>query len=163
MALTLPGQLAVQFSLLCSLLLMVVWGCRENNQGSPPNLDTPTAIQFDGASYTLISHGKPYYIKGAGGISNFAQLKAAGGNSIQIWDDIDAGQILNEAQRLGLTVMFGLWVEREMENFDYDNSAAVERQYQRIQRIILKYRDHPALLMWCMGNEWAQGADNVKL
>jgi hypothetical protein len=59
--------------------------------------------------------------------------------------------------------MFGLWVEREMENFDYDNPAAVERQYQRIQRIILKYRDHPALLMWCMGNEWAQGADNVKV
>ena len=138
-------------------------GCKKANQRVTGNLDAPTAIQFNGKQYTLIRNGKPYFIKGAGGVSNFAQLKAAGGNSIRIWDDVDAGPILDEAQRLGLTVMFGLWVEREMESFDYDDPAAVERQYQRIQRIILKYRNHPALLMWCMGNEWAQGADNVKV
>jgi hypothetical protein len=149
--------------LLASLLLTLVGGCNKSKQQSLNNLDAPTAIQFDGKAYTLIRQGKPYFIKGAGGVSNLQQLKEAGGNSVRIWDDVDAGQLLDEAQRLGLTVMFGIWVEREMESFDYDDQAAVERQYQRIRKIILKYRTHPALLMWCMGNEWAQEADNVKV
>lgn len=160
---TLLWTVSIRIGLLTTCVLGLMWGCKKAHPGSFNNLDAPTAIQYDGTTYTLIRHGKPYFIKGAGGVSNFEQLKAAGGNSIRIWDDVDAEQILDEAQRLGLTVMFGIWVEREMESFDYDDQAAVDRQYQRVQKIILKYRHHPALLMWCMGNEWAQGADNVKV
>ncbi|GAB2575366.1 glycoside hydrolase family 2 TIM barrel-domain containing protein [Spirosoma areae] len=96
-------------------------------------------------------------------MSHFEELKACGGNSIRVWDDIDAGRILDEAHGLGLTVMFGLWVERELEGFDYDDQTAVERQYKRIRKTVLKYRDHPALLMWCVGNEWALEAHNFKV
>lgn len=123
----------------------------------------PTELRCDGGIYQLLRYGEPYFIKGAGGISHFGQLQACGGNSIRIWDDADAEQILDEAHRLGLTVMLGLWVEREMEGFDYDNQAAVARQYERIRKTVLKYRNHPALLLWCVGNEWAQGANNFKV
>ena len=154
-----------QIPRLALLLLALVAGCDGSNRQKPTATaqSAPTAIRFNGQSYELYWHGKPYYIKGAGGVSHLAQLKACGGNSVRVWDDIDAKRILDEAQRLGLTVMLGLWVEREMEGFDYDNQAAVEHQYRRIRKIVLKYRNHPALLMWCVGNEWALEADNFKV
>lgn len=127
------------------------------------NPKAPTAIRFNGTTYELLRYGKPYFIKGAGGNSHFEELKAAGGNSIRVWDDIDAGRILDEAQALNLTIMFGLWVEREMEGFNYNDQSAVERQYERIRKTVLKYRNHPALLMWCVGNEWSQEANNFKV
>ncbi len=110
----------------------------------------PTSIVSSDSGYQLLRYGKPYFIKGAGGISHLEELAACGGNSIRVWDDVDAGRILDEAHKLGLTVMLGLWVEREMEGFDYDDRAAVERQYKRIRKTILRYRNHPALLMWCV-------------
>lgn len=123
----------------------------------------PTSIQYDGRSYKLIRYGKPYFIKGAGGVTHLDKIKACGGNSVRIWDDLEAGPILSQAHTLGLTVLFGLWVEREMEGFDYNDQAAVDRQYERIRKIVLKYRNHPALLMWCVGNEWAMGANNFRV
>lgn len=147
--------------------LCILSGCQDTQQKRPatdnPNVLTPTSVRFNGTSYELLRYGKPYFIKGAGGVSHFEDLKACGGNSIRIWDDIDAGRILDEAQALGLTVMFGLWVEREMEGFDYDDQAAVERQYERIRKTVIKYRNHPALLFWCVGNEWALNAKNFKV
>lgn len=145
--------------------LLALSSCQDTQQKRPvtTNPAAPTAIRFNGKSYELLRHGKPYYIKGAGGVSHFEELKACGGNSIRLWDDIDAGRILDEAQALGLTVMFGLWVEREMEGFDYDDHAAVERQYERIRKTVQKYRNHPALLLWCVGNEWALEAKNFKV
>ncbi|QMW05468.1 glycoside hydrolase family 2 TIM barrel-domain containing protein [Spirosoma foliorum] len=123
----------------------------------------PTSIQRNGQSYQLLRFGKPYFIKGAGGVSHLAQLKACGGNSIRIWDDLEAESILDQSQKLGLTVFFGLWVERELEGFDYDDQTAVDRQFERIRKIVLKYRNHPALLMWCVGNEWAMEASNFRV
>lgn len=122
----------------------------------------PTAIRSTGSGYELLRYGKPYFIEGAGGVRYFDRLKACGGNSIRVWDDNDADRILNEAQRLGLTVMLGLWVERESEGFDYDNAEAIDRQRERIRKIVLKYRNHPALLMWCAGNEVGLHATNLK-
>ena len=119
-----------------------------------------TAIGHVGKSYVLLRHGRPYFIQGAGGKSQFERLKTCGGNSIRIWDDLDAEQILSQAQRLDLTVNFGLWVGKESDGFDYHDQEAVDKQYEQIRKTVLKYRNHPALLMWCIGNEWAQDANN---
>lgn len=151
------------------LLCVSVSSCTTNfsdsstsRQAASPG-SKPTEIIKTGQSYQLLRYGKPYFIQGAGGVSHLPQLKACGGNSVRIWDDLEAGPILDKAQQLGLTVLFGLWVEREMEGFDYNDQAAVDRQYERVRRIVLKYRNHPALLMWCVGNEWAQEADNFRV
>lgn len=145
--------------------LILVGSCRQTDQSQSTTVSAsvPTSIHFNGSSYELLRYGKPYFIKGAGGISYFDQLKSCGGNSIRIWDDIDAQQILDDAQRLDLTVMFGLWVEREMEGFDYNNQDAVDKQFERIRKTVLKYRNHPALLLWSVGNEWSLHADNFKV
>jgi hypothetical protein len=149
----------------CLLVCFVINSCSDastSRQNASSEIK-PTTIRYDGQTYQLLRYGKPYFIQGAGGISYLNQLKACGGNSIRIWDDLEAGPILKQAHTLGLTVLFGLWVEREMEGFDYDDQSAVDRQYERIRKIVLKYRSQPALLMWCVGNEWAQAADNFKV
>ncbi|MVM29999.1 hypothetical protein GO755_08145 [Spirosoma sp. HMF4905] len=140
-------------------------GCTETNKSHSETSTgvKPTSIHQNGQSFQLLRYGKPYFIKGAGGVSHLSQLKSCGGNSVRIWDDLEASSILDQAQSLGLTVFFGLWVEREMEGFDYDDQTAVDRQYERIRKIVLKYRHHPALLMWCVGNEWAMEASNFRV
>ena len=126
----------------------------------------PTALHYTGQSYVLLRHGQPYFIQGAGyqtdGPNRMARLRACGGNSIRIWDETEAEPVLAQAQGQGLTVLFGLWVERETDGFDYDDQIAVDKQFERLRKIVLKYRHHPALLMWCVGNEVVLFATNLR-
>jgi hypothetical protein len=159
----------MRFSVFGLLALAGLLGCQGNSQQRFSDVPEeiakkiPTRVHAtaDGG-FELLRWGKPYFIKGAGGVRYFDRLKACGGNSIRVWDDNDAGHILDEAHRLGLTVMMGLWVERETEGFDYNNYEAVQRQQERIRQTVLRYRNHPALLMWCVGNEVGLKATNLE-
>ena len=44
-------------------------------------------------------------------------------------------------------------IGRERHGFDYDDPDAVRRQYEFARQEVLRYKDHPALLMWIIGNE----------
>ena len=145
-------------------IFLIVSACTDPSSNSIGQTKTrATEILQTDSSAVLMRQGSPYFIQGAGGQHHLTRLRACGGNSIRIWDDGDADRILNQAQRLGLTVMLGLWIEREIDGFDYYDQQAVARQYQRMQTIILKYRNHPALLMWCVGNEWSLRANNIRV
>lgn len=113
-------------------------------------------------SHTLYRNGKPYYIKGVGGEGNYDLLVRIGGNSIRTWGTEHAREILDEAQKKGLTVMLGLWLQTERQGFDYDNSEKVANQLHYFQTIIDKYKDHPALLFWGIGNELDLQYKNIK-
>lgn len=117
----------------------------------------------NGEEFQLLRYGKPYFIKGAGAYANFEELKKYGGNSIRVWDTNDAGRILDKAQELGLTVSLGIWMTREKEGFKYDDKRAVEMQFNHIKHQVEKYKDHPALLMWIVGNEMNKGSTNVRM
>jgi hypothetical protein len=106
-----------------------------------------------GEEWLLMRGGLPYYIKGAGGESHFEELAEAGGNSIRIWSENNAGEILDKAYENGLSVMFGLWVQQERQGFNYDDEEAVKRQLDHFKEVVTKYKDHPAILMWAVGNE----------
>lgn len=103
--------------------------------------------------FTLLRGGQPYFIKGAGGTENWDYLVKLGGNSVRTWDAKDAQAVLDSAQAHGLTVMLGLWLQHERHGFDYSDSAAVARQKAHFVRIIKRFKDHPALLLWAVGNE----------
>ncbi|MBD0365051.1 MAG: hypothetical protein ICV53_02975 [Flavisolibacter sp.] len=104
-------------------------------------------------NYQLMRGGQPYFIKGAGGSSFLGRLAAYGGNSIRTWSSRDGQKILDSAYKNGLTVLMGLDVARERHGFNYDDTVAVQQQLDRLRLEVLKYKDHPALLAWGIGNE----------
>lgn len=82
-----------------------------------------------------------------------SRLAAYGGNSIRTWGTRNGQQILDSAHKYGLTVLMGLGVTPERHNFNYDDTAAVTKQFEQVKTEVLKYKDHPALLAWGIGNE----------
>jgi len=134
---------------------------------SAPTASGPATVRIvhRDAGYQLQVDGKPFYVKGAG-MSGEAQeeLVARGGNSFRTWrsgeDRKDVLAMLDRAQRNGLMVAMGIEVARERHGFDYDDAAAVDVQLQRIRREVLAYKDHPAVLMWVVGNELNLEATN---
>ncbi|RYD79855.1 MAG: hypothetical protein EOP55_03695 [Sphingobacteriales bacterium] len=107
--------------------------------------------------------GKPYFIKGAGGTSKMEKLKASGGNSVRTWVTNGGESILNTANKLGLTVTMGLNVARERHGFNYDDTAAVKKQLERLRSEVRKYKNYPALIAWGIGNELNLDYKNVRV
>lgn len=108
--------------------------------------------QRDGR-FELLRNGKPYPIHGVGGETELAKLAAAGGNSIRTWGVDNLGKLLDEAQRNGLTVCAGIWVGHQRHGFNYQDAASVRKQFEDSIAAVEKYKDHPALLLWGVGNE----------
>jgi hypothetical protein len=103
--------------------------------------------------FELQRNGKPYYIKGVGGDVNMEKIVAIGANSIRTWGVERAQEVLDEAERNGLTVMLGLWVQHERHGFDYNNQEKVAKQLAYFKTVIDRFKNHPALLIWGVGNE----------
>ncbi|MFN8589294.1 MAG: glycoside hydrolase family 2 TIM barrel-domain containing protein [Candidatus Eisenbacteria bacterium] len=115
-----------------------------------------------GEHWQLLRAGVPYAIRGAGGDGDLALLAASGANSIRTWDVEGIGPRLDAAQRLGLTVTVGFWLGHERHGFDYGDAKQLAAQYARVREGVLRYKDHPAVLAWAMGNEmegYADGGD----
>ena len=105
------------------------------------------------AGWQLLCGGKPYFIKGVGGNGSMELLAKCGGNSFRTWGADDLEEQLDEAQKLGLTVTVGIWLGQKRHGFDYHNAKAVRDQFERAREAVLRYRNHPAVLMWGIGNE----------
>ena len=105
------------------------------------------------SNYQLFRGGEKYFIKGAGGGAYPSRIAEYGGNSIRTWGTKNAQRELDSAHKYGLTVLMGLDVSSERHGFNYDDSAAIKKQLDRLREEIIKYKDHPALLAWGIGNE----------
>jgi hypothetical protein len=110
--------------------------------------------------WRLLRDGAPYVIRGAGGETELAMLKAAGGNSIRTWGAENRGALLDRAHALGLTVTLGIWLGHERHGFRYDDPKQVAAQLERARAFVRQYRRHPALLIWGVGNEMEGRGDN---
>lgn len=114
----------------------------------------PTAIPVLVDTATGMTRGgQPYFVKGAGGSGHLKQLAARGANSIRTWNTAGLASTLDEAEKLGLTVSAGIWLEPECSWFSYQNPAHCAKQAERVHKEVILYRDHPALLAWGIGNE----------
>jgi len=111
-------------------------------------------IKEQKGKYTLIRNGKPFLIKGGAGFTNLKRLHEAGGNTIRVWDTLHLAQILDSAQANQLAVIVGIQLppNGDMDSF-YNNAAKVKANYKKIAATINRYKNHPALLCWCLGNE----------
>ncbi|WP_194774692.1 DUF4434 domain-containing protein [Pararhodonellum marinum] len=112
-------------------------------------------VRYIDGKAQLFRHGAPFFIKGASGYEHMDRIAAYGGNSIRTWSLHDAQEILDEAHQYGLTVTLGLEIGRPYwgKDFNYWNIWKINEQVEALRPVIEKYKDHPALLMWGVGNE----------
>jgi hypothetical protein len=118
--------------------------------------------------YQILRDGKPYDIRGAGmAVDHIAAFTDHGGNSIRNWTTADDPQsieeLLDRAHEADVTVMLCLPMQAERWGFDYDDQDAVAMQLEAFRGEVLKYRDHPALLAWIIGNELNHGYTNPRV
>ncbi len=132
------------------LFLIILIGCI-SAAGQAQSKVVRTAMV--NGNWQLTVDGQPYYIKGAGGHVHQKKLVEIGGNTIRTWGIENAKAILDEAQSNGLMVMMGLWMQHERHGFDYDDPMKVKAQYDHFTSVVKELKDHPALLMWGVGNE----------
>ena len=107
--------------------------------------------------WQMLRGGKPYFIKGVGGDASRPLLVQFGGNSFRTWGADRLTTDLDEAQQFGLTVTAGMWLGQKQQGFDYHDAQQVKAQFDKAHDIVLRYRSHPALLMWAIGNEMERG------
>ncbi|MCY2990530.1 MAG: hypothetical protein NTY19_22030 [Planctomycetota bacterium] len=139
--------------LILALLSMATQGTG-NAWGAQPTKSVRTQVVNRGGKWTLLRDGQPCFIKGGGGGGSKAALARCGGNSIRTWGiGPETQRELEEAQQLGLTVTVGHWLGHQDQGFNYNDAAAVKKQFDDVRRAVLKYKEHPAVLIWALGNE----------
>lgn len=84
------------------------------------------------------------------------QLAESGAQVIRVYRESDAW-VLDAAQALGLKVVMGLWVGHPRHGFRLDDAEAMRAQEEDIRRFVTRYRSHPAILAWGVGNEVETG------
>lgn len=143
-------------------------GAAQMALANPPPPPADVRIVYADARYQLQVNDQPFRVQGAGVESgSLEQLAAHGGNALRTWRTDNgvesAAALLDRAQANGLMVAMGIEIGRERRGFDYDDPSAVARQFARVRAEVLRYKDHPALLMWVVGNELNLKSRNPKV
>jgi len=120
----------------------------------------PVELKQVQGRWTLLRGGQPFYVQGAGGDGSRKRLAECGASSFRTWGvDESTPAVLDEARRLGLAVTVGIWLGHERHGFDYSSVDQVTAQTKAVRQAVLRFRDHPAVLCWALGNEM-EGAGN---
>lgn len=110
-------------------------------------------VKENNGKYILYRNGQPYFIKGAAGSSHFNTLKNIGGNTIRVWDTVGLAAVLDSAHMNKLAVVVGLPIANSDYMALYNDSTKVAKQHTAFKAIVNRFKAHPAVLMWCIGNE----------
>lgn len=144
------------FSLFC--LIACTEAPKKTTDALPQEKPAKVTLTNTDGKFQLLVNGEPFYIKGAGlEHGNIAAVAKHNGNSFRTWRTDNGKQtgkeVLDEAYKNGLMVTMGIEVERERHGFDYNDTVAVKKQLERIKGEVLSLKDHPALMIWAIGNE----------
>jgi hypothetical protein len=150
------------------VLLAGFFSCLPNDasaaQGESNLQPIPVKLVKQDDGWRMLRGGQPYYIKGAGGMGDLAALKKFGANSTRIWGIEETTlQRLDEAHRQDLTVAVGIWLEHERHGFAYSDEDAVQKQFDKVIEAVEKFKNHPAVLLWGIGNEMEGAGNNPKI
>lgn len=157
------------------LILCFLFSCKQNVENKKAASQEeqevgPAKVEMketDGR-YQLTVNGEAFYIKGAGlEFGNIPALAEHKANSFRTWrtdnGQRSAKEVLDEAHANGLMVTMGIEVGRERHGFDYDNPEMVQKQLEEIKKQVVALKDHPALLIWGIGNELNLHYSNPKV
>lgn len=148
-------RILIYIVLVTVVLVLIVFFVLRNIKGETNGNEFRTVyIRKTDNRFQLIRNGNPFYIKGAAGNTHFKELAETGGNTIRVYDTINIGNILNEAEKFGLAVIVGIPLPRfnKIHNV-YLNEENNKILKKNIELLVRKYKNHPALLMWGLGNE----------
>jgi hypothetical protein len=102
---------------------------------------------------TVFRAGNPIEIRGVSGFNRISEAREAGANVIRTWDEKNAKAILDSALANHMYVMMGIYIPKPREGADFKDQKFIEAQFERIAEIVNAYKNHPALLIWGVGNE----------
>ena len=136
--------LRIAFILGFPLLFVLGVSCSSTSEDA---VTKKVAIQKTTKGYQIFRNGEPFYIKGASGNSRLFELKAAGGNTIRFYDTLDLEKKLTLADSLELAVVVD--IPLQIKNFTVIDKNATAW----VGKFVNKYKDHPSLLFWMLGNE----------
>ena len=151
----------MRFASLVALVLSSAVAGPSMAQG--PARPIPVRVKKTETGYQLLRDGQPFFIKGAGGRSYLDVLKTCGGNAIRTWGEDDIEPLLDRCHELGLTVTVGIWLGQPRQGFRYDNEVAVKGEIEKSRRFFRRYKNHPAVLMWGLGNEMEGDGNDPKI
>jgi hypothetical protein len=110
-------------------------------------------IQKKNGHYNFYRDGKPFIVKGGLGYTHIKELSECGGNTITCWDTSKIENTLKEAAQNNIAVIIGLDLPGGDDVAFYNNQKYVAALYRAYSSIVTKYKDHPSLFAWCLGNE----------
>ena len=148
------------YTIIISVVFM--FSCKTETNKVTENIenDKPVKVELikSEGKFQLMVNKEPFYIKGAGlEFGNIESVAKHNGNSFRTWRTNNGKQtgkeVLDEAHKYGLKVNMGIEVGRERHGFDYNNPVVVKEQLDRIKKEVLALKDHPALIIWGIGNE----------
>ncbi len=142
------------------ILSLVLSSCTMRDTG-------PRKVEIVGekGSWQLLLDGKPFFIQGVGvgyawGKDGENYLKLArdmGANAVRTWG-VNQGTVdyLNTAYEYGLKVDAGIWLNHPYgeSSISYiGNTRYKQKAREKTLQYVKKFKDHPAVLMWNVGNE----------
>ena len=159
-------------SIVCLSLLL---SCKDKSEkkeveivSNSVELPAKVVVNKEAGKYILRVNNEPFYIKGAGlEFGNVPALASHNANSFRTWrtenGQKSGKEVLDEAHENGIMVTMGIEVGRERHGFDYDDPEEVNKQLLDIKQQVLALKDHPALLIWGIGNELNLHYENPKV
>jgi len=134
------------------------------------NVIAQTTVEKVGEEWTLKVDNKALDVKGAtfgydedvkNYDSYFEELNFLGVNTIRTWGTGENTQaLLDAAEKHHIKVMLGIWMRHGRpgaeadDSFNYlEDKAGMEDMYNNAIEVVNSYKDHPALLLWGVGNE----------
>ncbi|MGN0190887.1 MAG: glycoside hydrolase family 2 TIM barrel-domain containing protein [Candidatus Cryptobacteroides sp.] len=150
--------------------LLVAASCTKQRQTIiPPGSDVSQCTEFtlrqEDGKWRLYREDEEFFVKGAAANRYYKRVSEFGGNAFRTYSTTleSTPSILNEAYRNGLYVNMGLAIGRERDGFDYNNAEKVEAQKENIRALVRKFRNHPSVMCWSIGNEAESMYTNLNL
>lgn len=129
-----------------------------------------TQVQQKNGQWQFMVDGEAFKVKGAtfgydDDVANyddyFKELKFLGVNAIRTWGTGENTKaLLDAAEKHKIKVMLGIWMRHGKpgaeadDSFNYlEDKAGMEEMYNNAIEVVKSYKDHPALLLWGVGNE----------
>lgn len=129
------------------------------------NAKTIVTVKGKKGNWELLLNKNPFYVQGVGcglhkgkdGEDYLKLAKELGANTVRTWGtDQGTQEYLDTAEKYGLKVMAGIWLNYASADgaFSYiTDTGYMKTKKQEIVDYINKFKNHPAILMWNIGNE----------